>query len=267
VAVQLVVQGAVGPPVLIASTANLNYSLIVGGVGITPNVLTQNILAHFSTAATPASSFNVGVHQVNGPSATWISAPASPINAGFTDVAVPVAINLAPLSPSGGSFSATVTLSAVAPATGTVTVPVTVNVAPQSVIGVNPSILTFNHTANVTFPSTQNTSVAITAPGPSGPHSFTAEVVNPSVTPWLLVNGGATASGTTPGSITLSYNPTGVPVGANTGQVKVTVPNATGNPATGNTVTINVTLNVSAAPLLHVPATAMLTGTGNPAQH
>jgi hypothetical protein len=63
------------------------------------------------------------------------------------------------------------------------------------------------------------------------------------------------------------HDPTGVPVGANTGQVKVTVPNATGNPATGNTVTINVTLNVSAAPLLHVPATAMLTGTGNPAQH
>src|SRR5439155_19614903 len=102
----------------------------------------------------------------------------------------------------GGAFFATVTLSAVAPATGTVVVPVTVNVFPQPVLTVSPTSVTLNHVLSVTSPN-QSQTITVTTPFATVPPNPSFAFAATTTTPWIVLG---TPTGTTPGTFTISYD-------------------------------------------------------------
>jgi len=113
------------------------------------------------------------------------------------------------------SHSTTVTLT-ISPSTGT------------SGLTVAPSLLTFTYAGGTTMPPSQKLTLSTT----SGSLTFTASASGGS---WLTES---PASGTAPGTITVSVNPSGLSSGRYTGAIHVT-------PQGGSTSNIPVTLNVT----------------------
>ena len=108
------------------------------------------------------------------------------------------------------------------------TVPVTLTVTLPA-LTVTPSSLTFSYTRGGTAPAAQ--SVSITSNG-----SALSYTVSTSAT-WLVVT---PTSGTTPGSISVSINTTGLAAGTYTGTVTITSSGASNSPRT-----VSVTLTVT----------------------
>ncbi len=244
----------------------LLFNEIIGGGGTTPNQLTQNITvavsggsATFTATATDLNCTNCitvppGPYTATNPGTAKVNAAAQ----------VPVTVNLSGLAP--GTYFGTITLAAQAPAIGTVTVPVTLVVAAQPTIGLTNTSVTLKHTLNVTNAATNTVAESVTATNTlNQPYPFTASV--DAGASWLLINGSNTtpATGNTPGNFTIGYNPAGLTPGTYNGSITVSVPNAIGNPASGSTSKINVTLTVAAVPLLQAQGVALSGVTGGAA--
>ncbi len=244
----------------------LLFNEIIGGGGTTPNQLTQNITvavsggsATFTATATDLNCTNCitvppGPYTASNPGTAKVNAAAT----------VPVTVNLSGLAP--GTYFGTITLAAQAPAIGTVTVPVTLVVAAQPTIGLTNTTVTLKHTLNVTNAATNTVAESVTATNTlNQPYPFTASV--DAGASWLLINGSNTtpATGNTPGNFTIGYNPAGLTPGTYNGSITVSVPNAIGNPASGSTSKINVTLTVAAVPLLQAQGVALSGVTGGAA--
>ena len=160
------------------------------------------------------------------------------------------------------------------PATGSVTVAVVAQVLPQPVI-TKPGDLTFNHTIGFTTPASTNVAVSITSTAFNDgtvaeyPWSAAATVQSPAGGNWLKINptAGRTSNPTLAGQINsfaVTYDPTGLAPGTYNGTVTITVPNAIGVPATGNTVSFAVALVVNTTPAITVtPGSTTITGTVN----
>jgi hypothetical protein len=117
--------------------------------------------------------------------------------------------------------------------TGTLQRAITVTAAaPTPTIGVNPAALTFSYQSGGAVPSAQN--VAISSSGTNFNYTVSTSAT------WLA----ATASGTTPGSVSVSVNPQSLAAGTYTGSVSISSPSASNSPKT-----VAITLTVTAAQL------------------
>jgi len=121
----------------------------------------------------------------------------------------------------------------------------------QPTIVINTTQVRIAHTINVTNAATNTVADSIMVLNGSN-SSFTA-TVNPGA-PWLLINGGTSATGQTPGNITIGYNPAGLTPGTYTGQIMVAVANVGTEP-------IDVSLTIG-GPLLEAQGTTLIGVTG-----
>ena len=199
-------------------TANPTSVTLSGAAGASSIQQTVSL-----TSTTADVAFTTSASTTSG--ANWLSV-------GSTSTTLPATItitaNAANLTP--GSYTGSVTVTA---QNATVaTIPVTLTVTTAATMQLSPATLTFNHqTTGTSSPAAQT--VQISSSGP---------VINWAATPtstggWLQVS---PATGTTPGSLSVSVNPSGLAVGTYTGSVSVTSSGATNSPQT-----VAVTLNVS----------------------
>ena len=222
------------------SPASVTISAAVGGspgsASITLSYVTQ-------TQGAPSYSSNFNTNQGQG----WIS--VSPATGTMTQASyagflytytATVNINADPTGIAAGSaYTGTVNFSA---GGGVVSVPVTLNVSAQPAkYTVAPQSLTFSYQqGNTTLPATQSISVFSVPTG----GTFTAT----SSSSWLTVGSG----GTTPGSVAVSANVTGLAAGTYSGTVAI-----------GSiSVPVTLTLTKAAPPILSVsPTTETLNAT------
>jgi hypothetical protein len=198
-------------------------------IGVSPASLTFN---YQSGGATPAaqtlavSSSGTAFNFTISTSAAWLSAtPAS----GNTPGNVSVSVN-----PSGlavGTYTGNVTITSASASNSPKTVGVTLNVTAAPTLSASPASLTFAYQIGGSTPATQM--IALSSSG--GNVNYTTAT---SAT-WLSVS---PASGTTPGNLSVSVNPSGLAAGTYTGNVTVTAAGASNSPKT-----VGVTLNVTAA--------------------
>jgi uncharacterized protein (TIGR03437 family) len=174
--------------------------------------------------------FNAGASAASGGS--WLA--VSPTS-GSTTSSVNATVNAAGLNP--GAYSGTLTFSSSA---GTVNVPVTLTVTQVVTMLVTPDTLAFEAVAGATTAiPTKTLSVNVS----SGNVQFTAAAASSSGGNWIQVT---PASGTTPGTLTVTASATGLNPGAYNGTVTVSAPGATNTPRV-----VQVTLTVtSAAPVV-----------------
>jgi uncharacterized protein (TIGR03437 family) len=218
VAVTLVVAN---PPALTSSPQSVTFNYQVGAGG--PPTQTLNI-----SAPSGSGPFTYTIAATTSTGGNWLS--TSPTTAA-TPSSVTVSVNASGLQ--AGTYIGSLAISA--PGATSVTVQVTLVVAPEApTLSVSPQTLTFNATAGGSVPAPQTVAVSTT-------NSVTANyiVTATSSGQWLS----ATASGTTPGTISVSVNPANLAVGQYTGSLSIASTGATNTPQT-----VQVTLNIAAPP-------------------
>jgi uncharacterized protein (TIGR03437 family) len=174
----------------------------------------------------------------------WLSVTPT---TGTTPASLSISVNGAGLSP--GTYIGTVTVTSPNAANSPATITVTLTVTSGTLTATpapTAAGLTFTQPAGGAAPAVQT--IAIT--GAPGPLNFTASGTTTTGSNWLTVT---PASGTTPGTVTVSANAGALPVGTYTGTVTIASPGATGSP-----LNYNVTLNV-VTPITIVAAPAALT--------
>jgi hypothetical protein len=238
VSVSLVVSA---PPTLSATPATLSFSYQIGGT--TP--ATQPISVSSSGSALSYTSAASG--------GTWLSAtPAS----GTTPGTVTVAAN--PTGLTAGTYSGTVTITS-AGATGspkTVSVSLVVSPAALPILGAAPTTLAFSYQIGGTTPATQP--ILVSSSGAALSYTTAA-----SGGTWLTAT---PASGTTPGTVTVAANPTGLAAGTYNGTVTMTSAGAPGSP---QTVSVSLVVSAAASPIISASPTSLSfsyqVGTATPA--
>ncbi len=230
----------------------LLFNEVIGGGGITPNQLVQNLTIAVSSGS---STFTATATDLN--CTNCVTVPPGPYTATNPGMAatIPVSVNITGLTPN--SYFGIITLSSQSPDTGTTTIPVTLVVAAQPAIGLPIPKINLSHAINVTNAATNTVAEPVTAANTlNEPYPFTA-TVNAGA-PWLLINGSNTtpASGNTPGGLTIGYNPAGLTSGRYSGQITISIPNAA-----PSTQTLDVTLTVD-GPMLQAQGTTLLGTTG-----
>lgn len=208
------------PPVTSSSTS-LQFNAIQGG--ISPVVQTLVVGSSTPGVAITTSTSLPGWLSLNN----WRS--------GTTPATIPVAVNLSGLLP--GTYSSAVTFSTVN--NGVVTVNITLVVTAPG-LTVNTSQLLFQYLTGSATPPPQP--IQITSSGTQLSASVSLTV------PWLTAT---TLSGTTPLTVSVGVNPTGMAVGTYSGQVVVAN-------ASSPTQTVNVSLTI--APDLRPVITSVVNG-------
>jgi uncharacterized protein (TIGR03437 family) len=166
--------------------------------------------------------------------ASWLQVPST----ATTPNAVTITVDPTSLTP--GSYSGMVQFAVAGNPTQSITV--TLAVTNNTVLMPSVNSLTFVYQIGQQQPAAQTVSMSTTSGLPVN-YAATAS------TSWMTLVGHT--SGTTPDSFTVSVNPVGVPLGANTGQISIAVTNAATGASLG-TVTIGVTFYVSNSSLLLV---------------
>jgi uncharacterized protein (TIGR03437 family) len=175
-----------------------------------------------STSGSAAVSFTVASTTTSGGSwlSTSVTSGATPLN--------PLTVTVNSNSLASGTYNGNILIS---PAGGNaVNIPVILTVAAATAVSATPTTLTFNYSVGSSAPASQP--IAVSGSGAA----FTAAASSNGN--WLVVS---PASGTAPGTVNVSVNPSGL--AANTYIGTVTVAAASG--ASGST-TVTVTLNVTA---------------------
>jgi uncharacterized protein (TIGR03437 family) len=206
----------------------------------TPPSITFNVV---QGSALPASqSVQIGASLPAGTSILWDDLPSSlpawlstiSLGLGVTPFSVQVSLNSSVNNLGPGTYSTSLHYHAML-SNSKVTIPITLNVAaPPPVLKTNTSQLTFQYLPGSTLPSSQT--VQITSSSTQLLTTVSASAAWVSVSP---------LTGTTPFSVTVGVNPSGLVPGTYTGQVTVAAAPMQG--AT-STQTINVSLTVAADP-------------------
>jgi hypothetical protein len=230
---------------LTAGTYNGSVTIAAPGAGNSPLTVPESLTVvnpsivpsqssltfNYATGGTAPAAQNLSItssgsalsYTVSASGGTWLSVtPAS----GTTPGSVSVSVNITGLAV--GTYSGSITIAATGAANTPVTVPVTLRVTLPALTA-TPSTLTFSYTRGGTAPAAQ--SVSITSNG-----SALSYTVSSSAT-WLVVT---PTSGTTPGSVSVSINTTGLAAGTYTGTVTITSSGASNSPRT-----VSVTLTVT----------------------
>jgi hypothetical protein len=199
-------------PSISASPASLSFSFQTGGATPAPQTL---------TVSSSGTAFTYSI----ATSASWLMASPS---SGTTPGSVSVSVN--PSGLAAGTYNGNVSITASGTSNSPKTVPVTLTVttATAPTIGLSPANLSFNFTTGGATPSSQNVSVT-----GSSAVGFTVA----SSAAWLTVT---PASGTTPGTLSVGINSSGLAAGTYNGTVTVTAASASNSPQK-----VGVTLVVS----------------------
>jgi len=222
----ITVTAPVPNPTLNVNPTSLSFAFTTGGS--TP--LSQTIGVSSSGSAL---TYTVSASTATGGS--WLTATGS----GTTPGNISVSVN--PGSLATGTYNGTVSIASSGASNSPKTVPVTLTVTAAPTLNTSPTSLSFSYQVGGTTPAAQN--VSLSSIGTA--LSYTAAT---SAT-WLLVT---PASGSTPGSLSVSVNSTGLAAGTYTGNITVTSAGASNNPKT-----IPVTLTVTAAPLPNLTASPL----------
>ena len=213
VSVSLTVTSSTSAPTISLNPNVLNYTYQSGGN--LPQALAVTVTASSAVAFTAAAS-----------GGGWLSvSPAS----GTTPASLSVSVNPTGLSP--GSYNGTITITAPGASNSpqTVSVSLVVSSIGTATINVNPSVLNYTYQSGGNLP--QALAVIVTA---SSAVAFTAAASGGG---WLSVS---PASGTTPASLSVSVNPTGLSPGSYNGTITITAPGVSNSPQT-----VSVSLVVS----------------------
>jgi uncharacterized protein (TIGR03437 family) len=191
----------------------------------------SNLTANVAVTGTPgALSFSVATSTNN--TGNWLT--ATPAN-GTTPATVQVAVN--PTGLTVGTFSGSVTITSAGAGGSPITIPVTLSVVTPQTLTVTPATLpTFTYTLGQAIPAGQM--LQVQAGGTATPFSVTTQTTNGGST-WLAAT---PASGTTPATVTVNVNPSGLSAGTYQGTVLIGASSALAP------VPVAVTLNVVATP-------------------
>ena len=193
--------------------------------GVAPAAQTVTV-----SSATAATVFSLSATTTTGGS--WLTvSPAS----GFTPATLTVSANSAALA--AGTYNGTINVTANS-VTQQIPVTLTVGGVAQATLSLDSVALTFDYQQGGTVPSV--ISLQVSSTGSQIP--FTAAATVSGGANWLTVS---PASGSTPATLSVSVNPTGLAPGDYSGTVTVTSSSASNSPQTRT-----VTLKVRAAPVL-----------------
>jgi hypothetical protein len=211
----ITVTAAATNPTLTATPTSLSFTYQSGGT-----VPTAQSVSVSSSGS--AISYTVST------SATWLTTtPASGTTTGT------VSVSVAPQSLAAGTYTGSVTLTSSGASNSPKTIPVTLTVTAASLpsLAASPANLSFNYTSGGATPAAQPVNLTSN----SSALSYTAVAS----AAWLTVT---PASGTTPGSLSIGVNPTGLSTGNYSGTVTVTASGTSNSP-----LKIAVTLAVTGA--------------------
>lgn len=228
-------------------------------LGVSPGSLTFNAVVG---GANPATQ-NVSIQNLGGQALSWNASATQPWvkfspPSGQAPATMAVGVEIAGLT--AGTHTANLSVNAPGVQGAPKTIPITLNLtAPApATLNVTPASLSFTGTAGGANPAAQALSITN---GGAGSLNWTAQAQSSGN--WLKLN---TTSGTTPGTVNVSVDLTGLAANTYSGSVTVTSPGAAGSPKV-----IGVTLTVGAAPAqsLNVSPASMafsgLAGGANPA--
>jgi hypothetical protein len=210
------VLAAVANPKMNLAPTSLTFNYQIGGSNPAP----QSVAV--------SSSTSTALNYTATTATTWLTTTASGMTPGNLSIAA---------NPSGlaaGTYTGSVSVASTGASNSPQSIPVTLNVtsvATKPALNLSPTSVTFNFQIGGSTPTAQK--VATTSSTSTAiPYSASTS------TAWLT----ATGSGSTPGSINLSVNPSGLAAGTYTGSVSVT-----GTGASNSPVSLPVTLNVTTA--------------------
>jgi uncharacterized protein (TIGR03437 family) len=205
-----IMAAAPSPSTIAAAPASLQFTYTAGGTapgGTTPAA--QSIQITNTGSGTLAWTATA--------SASWLSvSPAS----GTAPSTLSISISTAGLSAGTYNGNVQITSSGASNTPLSVGVTLTVTQVPPS-LAVAPAALTFNYTVGAAAPAAQ--SVSITNTG-AGALSWTAATIDY----WMAVS---PASGSAPGTLSVSVSPANLAAGTYTSAVQITAAGATGSPA------------------------------------
>lgn len=164
---------------------------------------------HISASGSAAVSF-----QAAATGGQWLSVAPS---GGTTPTDLTVSVN--PTGLSAGTYNGTITVTSAF--ANTVPIPVTLTVATKPLLSVTPATLAFGYQLGGPAPPVQTLSVSITG---SSPLNYAVSWTGGS---WLKIN---PAGGTTPGSVRVSADPTGLAVNTYSGSITITAAGASNSP-------------------------------------
>ncbi len=204
-----------------ASPTQLTFNVGTGGSTGTQKLV---VISNTSTAA----NFTVSAFS----SSNWLT--VNPTSGTTPEV---LTVSVAPGSLPAGSYGGFISIAS---GGATTTVPVILNVNSTggvSAITATPSSLTFNFATGATVPQSQSLSLTGTSA-----EAFTATPSTNNAGNWLTVN---PSSGTTPQTLTVSVNPSGLTGGSYVGSIAINSPGATG-------LVVPVQVNVAAQGALNL---------------
>ena len=210
------VLAAVANPKMNLAPTSLTFNYQIGGSNPAP----QSVAV--------SSSTSTAINYTATTATAWLTTTAS----GMTPGSLSIGAN--PSGLAAGTYTGSVSVASTGASNSPQSIPVTLNVtsaATKPTLNLSPTSVTFNFQIGGSTPTAQT--VATT--------SSTSTVIPYSAstsTAWLT----ATGTGSTPGSINLSVNPSGLAAGTYTGSVSVT-----GTGASNSPVSLPVTLNVTTA--------------------
>jgi uncharacterized protein (TIGR03437 family) len=224
---------AVSVPGFPTATAYVTVSVIStsssGGGGGTTSGITLSPAALTFNVATGSSTPTAATVQISTPTPVSFTVsgneyylPITPLS-GTTNATITIGVNASALL--NGSYGDNITITA---GGLTATLPVTVNVGSVTDISLT------TYAVYLTSPGTLSQTIPIT--------SDTATEFMYTLTPsasWITVT---PSTGTSPGSFTITANPTGLPAGISTGTVTITAPGVRNSPQV-----VQVSLNVAQA--------------------
>ena len=216
------------------SVYTANYTLTppaaAANLSATPSTLSFSYIQNGTVPAAQnvsLASSGTALNYTVAASATWLS--ASPTS-GTTPGTVSIAVNPAGLAP--GSYNGSVTVTANGASNSPLTIPVSLTVTAAPNLTLTPSSLNFAYQVGGATPAGQ--SVAVASSGAALSYAVTSSAT------WLAAT---PASGSTPGSLSVSVNPSGLAAGIYNGTISVAATGAGNSPRT-----VAVALTVTAAP-------------------
>jgi len=220
-------------PLLVVNPSSLSFTSVVSGAGSTQNLVV--------TSTDPSTNIVYTVAETTSTGGNWLAVSSSGSTAAGQNV-VSVSVNSGLLS--AGTYTGTVTITATTSGTANspVTIPVTLQVT-AGALSLSTNTLGFTYIPGGSIPVAQ--SVQVSGSGSALNFTVAANSGTAGVN-WLSVT---PTSGTTPGTLSVSVNPSGLAAGTYGGSVVVTAPNASGSPQT-----IQVTLAVNAGTVTASPA-------------
>jgi uncharacterized protein (TIGR03437 family) len=240
---QLSISGA-GQPQLNVSSPTLAFNYAPGQ--------TVTAQTEFLTSTDPTIPLTVSNVTVNS---SWLTTSFAPNSNLPTPQNLQVTVNPVFLTPSVTPYTANLTITTTTPqgATATTTIPVTLLYTSGITLTSTPTSLTFSQVTNGATPAAQTVSIGGT--GSTG-ISFSTTASTLSGGTWLSVT---PSTGTAPGTISIGITSVGASLAAGTYSGSVVV---YGAGAANPTLTIPVTLNVTASPTLTLSVSGLtLSGT------